>query len=562
MSWVNKNKILLIGAIAVFLVAALAAIVGAAMVPDDDRLVAGLRVGGVKIGKLKVDEAKARLKEELGVFPAGEITIMLDNKEKVISLDNMDMLYDFEKTMEKAYGYGRSGKAFEKIGDAFKAKFGKVNIAAVILCDEEQLINEIKYALADMGNAVSEYTYEITSTSIKVTNGTPGDIPDARMVSSDVLEAVGKGEANKPLKFKKEERKPEDVDIDKLYDEVYGEVEDAKYIVEDNKVTVREHKMGVKFDKEKAEKIVAENKEYGAEYEIPAHIESPKLLKEDAEKRIFANTLSSYVTKYNAGDVSRSANIALAAKHINGVVLASGDVFSYNDVVGERTANRGYKNAKVFMNGETVDGIGGGICQVSTTLYSAALYANLEMVERVNHQLPVSYVPLGQDATVFFGSIDLKFKNNTNYPIKIVASASGGTMYVEVLGYKEDKTQKVTIENVTVSIMEPEVKEVMDGSLPEGETKIEKQGTVGSVVDTYKTVTKEGSEPVKKRISRSVYNATPRIIHIGTGKAESITEGETKPEVTGEKNTKPSPNPTGEPDISASTVPAMAGTIQ
>ena len=199
------------------------------------------------------------------------------------------------------------------------------------------------------------------------------------------------------------------------------------------------------------------------------------------------------------------------------------------------------------MNGESVDGIGGGICQVSTTLYSAALYANLKMVERTNHQLPVSYAPLGQDATVFFGSIDFKFENNTNYPIKIVASAANGTMYVEIQGYKEDKSLKVSIEHATVSVTEPKVEEKEADTLPEGERKVEKKGSPGYVIDTYKTVTRDGAEPVRTRISRSAYDATAEKVLVGTGKAadgenvsteveEEETEEETEAAVVGEAN--------------------------
>lgn len=468
MNFIRSNKLLLYGAIAVFFVALLASCVGAFTAPEDGKIIAGLKAGGINIGNMTREEAKEVLRKSLGNSPAGNITIVLDGKDKVINIESFDMSFDFEKTVEEAYNIGRSGKGFGKVSEAFKSRFGRINVPAAIICDEEKLTANINDALEDMGTPVSEYSYELTENAIKIKNGTPGDIPDARIVASDVICAVGKGETDKPLKYSKKERAPKDVDVDKLYEEVCGEVKDAEYIVDGGKVTVREHKIGVNFDKEKAKAIASTNKKYGTVYEIPAEVVFPKLLKEDAEKRIFVDTLSAYSTKYNAGDVSRSENIALATKHINGVVLAPDEVFSYNDVVGERTENRGYKNAKVFMNGETVDGIGGGICQVSTTLYNAALYANLEMVERVNHQLPVSYVPLGQDATVFFGSIDFKFKNNTNYPIKILASASKGTMYVEVRGYKEDKSQKVTIENVTVSIIEPEVKEVLDDTLPAG----------------------------------------------------------------------------------------------
>ena len=124
----------------------------------------------------------------------------------------------------------------------------------------------------------------------------------------------------------------------------------------------------------------------------------------------FPDTLSEFSTRYAASNVNRTTNLRLAANQINGTVLMRGETFSYNDGVGERTIAAGYKEAPIYVSGRVEDGLGGGICQITTTLYNAAVFANLEIVERTNHQFVPSYVGAGRDATVVYGAIDFKFK--------------------------------------------------------------------------------------------------------------------------------------------------------
>ena len=159
----------------------------------------------------------------------------------------------------------------------------------------------------------------------------------------------------------------------------------------------------------------------------------------------FPDLLSEFSTKYNASDTDRTTNLRLAANKINGTVLIPGQTFSYNSVVGERTIAAGYKNAAIYQNGQVVDGLGGGICQISTTLFNAVLYANLEIVQRRNHQFVPSYVTAGRDATVVYGSQDFQFKNSRNNAIKIMCSVNNGIAKFEIYGVKEDTEYEVDV---------------------------------------------------------------------------------------------------------------------
>lgn len=154
--------------------------------------------------------------------------------------------------------------------------------------------------------------------------------------------------------------------------------------------------------------------------------------------------LSSYTTKYNAGQRARTNNVSLAAKTINNYVVKPGETFSYNKVVGRRDPSRGYKEAPIFVGGAVEPGMGGGVCQVSTTLYNAVLLADLTVVERHPHSKIVAYAPAGRDATVAYGSLDFKFRNNYTHPVTIKTTMGGGSLSVSVWGDASDK-KSVTV---------------------------------------------------------------------------------------------------------------------
>ena len=181
------------------------------------------------------------------------------------------------------------------------------------------------------------------------------------------------------------------------------------------------------------------------EYIIPLKTLYPNVTTNMIGTEAFPDLLSEYSTKYSTYDRDRTTNLQLAANKINGTVLMPGETFSYNKVVGERTIAAGYKEAPIYVSGEVVDGLGGGICQITSTLYNAVVYANLEVTQRSNHQFVPSYVSASRDATVVYGSIDFQFKNNRNYPIKITCSVSGGIAKFQIFGLRQDDDYQVEI---------------------------------------------------------------------------------------------------------------------
>ena len=187
------------------------------------------------------------------------------------------------------------------------------------------------------------------------------------------------------------------------------------------------------------------------EYTIPLKITVANKTISDLGEEAFPDLLATYSTTFSTSNTNRSTNIRLAVNKINGVVVMPDKQFSYNAVLGQRTASAGYKSAAVYVSGRVENGIGGGICQVSSTLYNTALRANLEIIKRSNHMFATGYVPLSTDATVSWGGPEFIFKNSRKYPIKIVSKVNGGKITADIYGCKEE-TEYEELENAGFSI--------------------------------------------------------------------------------------------------------------
>ena len=190
------------------------------------------------------------------------------------------------------------------------------------------------------------------------------------------------------LLSKKEKVEAKEPTLSHIKETFCKEVKDASYKIENRRLTIEEETIGVSLNDEEASKILSQEK--GDIILIPVKVTMPKVTTETIKAELFPDLLATYSSRYDAKNVSRSHNVALASKFINEIVLAPGDIFSYNDVVGPRTAERGFREAGVYVGNKVEQGIGGGICQVSSTLFNTAVLSDLKIVYRINHSLPVS----------------------------------------------------------------------------------------------------------------------------------------------------------------------------
>lgn len=268
-----------------------------------------------------------------------------------------------------------------------------------------------------------------------------------------------------------------------IHSEVSGEVKNAGYDPETDAITPE--RVGADFDVPAAQRLM-DAADPGETVKIPASVEYPAVTAGDLEALLFRDVLGEAKT-HVSGTAARISNVKLASAAFNGTVLNSGDVFSYNETVGQRTAAKGYKPAPAYVKGETVDEIGGGVCQPSSTLYLACLRANLEITERHAHRYVPSYIGKGMDATVSWGGPDYKFTNNTNYPIKIVATYDKGYLTVQLLGTNLDGTY-VEMVYEPISTTPFEVVYEDDPTLAPGQEVVKVTPYTGHRCRTYRNV--------------------------------------------------------------------------
>jgi len=239
----------------------------------------------------------------------------------------------------------------------------------------------------------------------------------------------------------------------------------------------------------------------------------PERTTEMVESMGLKGLLVYYTTHFDPGNVGRAYNIRVAANALDGLLAPPGQEVSFNRVVGPRSTEAGYKNAKVIINNEFVDGVGGGVCQVSTTLYNAIILSNLEILERTNHSLPIPYVPIGRDATVVYGLSDLRFRNNTESFIYVRSFVSGGYLTFKIYG-NTDYKQPVSISTKTVQVYEPETIFKDDPNLKKGEQVVKQQGSKGYAVVASRITWEKGVQKIEP-LPKSVYHAVNKIIAVG-----------------------------------------------
>lgn len=228
--------------------------------------------------------------------------------------------------------------------------------------------------------------------------------------------------------------------------------------------------------------------------------------------------LGHFSTRYDASAKNRAKNIELASEAINGTVLIPGETFSFNRTVGPTPASKGYMLAGAYSAGELVQNYGGGVCQVSSTVYNAVLYANLEIVERYNHSSIVGYVDPGRDATISYGSRDFKFKNSRKYAIRINAKASNGILDVEIKGIFEKEEYEIELMSERKEVIPCPVKYVYDSTLAEGQEIVQTGGANGVKSIAYKIVKKNGRILSKDVLSEDNYNPMTKVIKTGSKK--------------------------------------------
>ena len=501
----------------------------------DNVYVNGLNVGGM-------NEAEAAQAVGELILADDEYTIRCMGKTAVVNASDIELCVDAEETARKAVAIGKSKNIFKNAYYAVKLMTGKETVTLVPEYNQE-LLDKLLFEFGTTINGISSGPqYEYTDTSMTITPGTSGQNQDTSVARNQFLAAVGEGVKDN-IEVTLEYAEPQLLNADEIYNEICKPAQDAYFDkTETGGIVVRDEVVGIELNKDELKKAIdkVNNMEKAT---LPANIIQPKKTKKELEANLFSSTLGSYSSDFSSSSENRALNVKKASEAVNGKILMPGDTFSYNGTIGNPSLANGYKVASVFENGKTTQGVGGGVCQVSSTLYCAVLYADLSVVERHNHSLTVGYVPNGQDATVSYGSLDFKFKNNTEYPIKINSVVNGIKLSISIIGEKYSPERKIEITNKTVSTIVPTETEIPDPSLPVGTRKVSATGKKGYVVDTYKTVYENGVKKSTNKITRSTYKMVPTEVLVGSGTADSgtssappsgaVTEGQPSGAITG-----------------------------
>lgn len=486
----------------------------------------GILIDGINVGNKSKDEAKNIINEIIDNRIHKEIILKNGDFEISINGNQIDAKYDIDNSIIEAYKIGRVGNIVQNNYDILKAMIIKKDIGLEFSYNEgllNQLVDDIN---GKIPNAVENYSYYIEGEDLIITPGKEGISIEKDGLKQLILDKVKKDKIEKEfVELPVKNTKPDEIDIDKIYQDICIKPKDAYVDMKTKKVIPDVEGIDFAITIEDAKKILNEKKDI---YIIPLKIIKPEKTLGELGDEIFIDELSVYTTKYDLSNTNRNTNMELAAKKIDGTIILPGEIFSYNKVVGKRTEAAGYKIAAVYSNGKVENGIGGGICQISSTLYNTVLLANLEIIERYNHHFLTSYVINGRDATVSWGTLDFKFKNNRTYPIKIVASVKNGIVNISTRGIKEEKEYQVIIESKTIDTIEAPVKYQNDSSILEGQEVITQKGFNGCISETYK-ILKYGDQIISRTLlSKDTYSAMDRIIKKGTGKENVSTISQDK----------------------------------
>lgn len=414
-------------------------------------------VAGINVGGLKRDAAVAAVENAVNKsYASDSLTVVLPDRELTLDPEVTNVALNPDEAIDAAMAYGREGGPIRAIKSYMSAKNAEytVDLESSLNLDTDYIRQLIDKTAKEVQTAVTESSVSVEeneegiATRILVTVGSPALSLDADKLYEAVIQRFNDGDFS-DLSFEYDATPCAAIDLQQYYDKFCTEVEDAYYDEETHELV--EEVTGYGFDLPYYTQQIA-MADAGEVITIELEPIEAEVTLEDLSKQYFSDTLAKF-DSWHVANASRTNNLVLACKAIDGTILNPDEEFSFNNIVGERTVAKGYLAATVYLDGGRSEAeTGGGICQVASTIYEAVLYANLKVTERAPHMFEVTYVDPGQDATIYWGSQDFKFKNSTGYPIRIDTSVSDGYVHVALVGTAEEKDyDHIAITGETVS---------------------------------------------------------------------------------------------------------------
>lgn len=481
---------------------------------NNTNIIDGVFIQGIDVSNLSVEDAKSKLSSIVNEYISKEITLKYGDFSKTLVPSQFNVNFDVDSAVQTAYSIGRSGNVFENNFAILNALLNSNNIGQNMEYDSELLDALLLELNNELPGRMENSGYYVDGTSLIIDSGKEGVNVDTEVLANRIAKALNDiNNQDIVIEIPVVNVAPSPIDLDAIYNEVHKDPVDAYYTTDP--YVVHPSSTGLDFDisMDEAREML---KTYQEEYTIPLKVTYPSVSTNDIGSEAFPDLLSSFRTSFTSSNSNRSTNIRLCSEKINGTVLMPGETFSFNQVVGKRTPEAGFKPATAYSGGKVVQEYGGGICQVSSTLYNAVLYANLEITERTNHGYKPSYVDPGLDATVSWGGPDFKFTNNRDYPIRIVCDTSNKILNIYIYGLKRDTDYKVVLDAQYVSTVYFKTVYQKDSSLASGQSRVMQSGSNGCKTATYKYLYDANGTLVSSEcISRDTYNPHNKIVAVG-----------------------------------------------
>ena len=490
---------------------------------NNSNIINGITIKNINVSSLSKEDAVKQLTELINKELTAEINLKFNEEYNVtLKPEQIEFQYKISDAVENAYSVGRDGNILlDNYEIILTTLFGR-EIRLDYTYNGELLNQFVEDINSKLPGLVIEPTYYIEESKLFVNKGVDGIQVKKEDLKNQIIQAIIERNVYEieegyvqGLTIPTEKVSAKKIDMEKIYSEIYCEPQNAYFEKDPYKIYPDVDGIDLLISAKDAQAEI--EKEDKAEYIFDLKITEADITIDELGTEAFPYLISRFSTKYVASNINRSTNLQIAAEKINGKVLMPGEEFSFNKIVGKRTVEAGYKDAAIYADGGVVDGLAGGICQISSTLYNSVLLANLQITERRNHSFTTSYLPAGKDATVVWGTTDFRFINSRSYPIKLEASVKNGIAEFKIHGMQEEVEYEVRILPVRTQSIPYKVTYQEDPTIVPGQQIVKQAGHAGCKVTTYKELRLNGEVVSKEPISNDTYQPMRTIVKVAPG---------------------------------------------
>ncbi len=535
----RKNRIMI--AILVLLIVAVICLstIFAINNKSNENIIKNVFASGIDISLKSQEDAKEMLESKIKEYGNIKLVLNLGGQDYNIVANDMGFhATNIDAVVTEAYNYGRSGNLVENNYEILFSNFKNKDINLEFDVEDELYSLLIKKLSEASDAVVADDSYEVNENVITITKGQDGQKIDQTVLREYIITAVVNQVPRIEVPVSESTANP--INFEELYNTICVEPKNAE-VIKGDKFEIKVEEKGLAFDISEAKKLYKET-EAGESFEITMTETMPEITVADLDVDLYTNVLATFTTTYDTTEKNRVQNLQTASSRCNDTVINPGEEFSFHKTVGTRTIANGYASAHSYAGGNVVNTVGGGICQISSTLYNIVLKTNdLEIVERKAHGMPVAYAEPGLDATIAEGYIDFRFKNNRDYPIKISSKVENGKVVMSILGLAEENEPIIELKSVKLTTIEAKTITKNDSTMYQGTSKVVQDPVDGCTSEAYRIVKDANGNVISETLlSEDKYIATDKIVKVGTKVKQQEVVVPVEPE--------PTPEPEPEPD--------------